>query len=158
MATKDTYSHDPLTKQTISSCEEMSVYAHRIIYIHMCMHWGGCSYEYIQMPVFAEMYTCVCLYARLKIDGLVWDCGISSALAMEMLRFCTRPSMCLCVLARNAGACPHTCMQMPKGIKAITDQIYQTRSPSGPSRWRLVFGTGGHSILSMSFKNTSTQL
>ena len=35
-----------------------------------------------------------------NIDGLVWDCNISNALAMEMLQSCTRPSTCL---ARGMG-------------------------------------------------------
>ena len=31
---------------------------------------------------------------QVHVDGLAQDCSISSALAMEILQFCTEPSMC----------------------------------------------------------------
>ena len=34
----------------------------------------------------------ILLHVILKINGLVQDCSISSALAMEILQFCTKPS------------------------------------------------------------------
>ena len=37
--------------------------------------------------------TCACACANLRTDGLVRDCGVSSALAMETLRSRTGPSM-----------------------------------------------------------------
>ena len=33
------------------------------------------------------------MYLTRDIDGLVQDCGISSALAMEILHSCTKPSL-----------------------------------------------------------------
>ena len=78
----------------------MSVYAHRIItYTYMC----------VLKRMFLYKSVCVCVHARLNFDGLVWDCGASSALEMEVLRFCTRPSTWLGALACHAGACAHTC-------------------------------------------------
>ena len=35
-------------------------------------------------------------YAASYIDALVQDCSISSALAMEILQSCTKPSICDC--------------------------------------------------------------
>ena len=39
---------------------------------------------------------CACACAYLCTDGLVRDCGVSSALAMETLRSCAEPSMYAC--------------------------------------------------------------
>ena len=39
-------------------------------------------------------------------DGLVLDCSNSSALAMELLQSCTKPSMCLCTQLVEGGI-PH---------------------------------------------------
>ena len=42
------------------------------------------------------LYTVSMRSASRDIDGLVQDCSISSALAMEILQSCTKPSMCTC--------------------------------------------------------------
>ena len=36
------------------------------------------------------------------IDGLLHDCGISSALAMEMLQSCTKPLVCYCYIGNKS--------------------------------------------------------
>ena len=42
------------------------------------------------------------LECGLHIDGLVQDCNNSSALAMELVQFCTKPSICEETTNRNA--------------------------------------------------------
>ena len=45
-------------------------------------------HEWIDVPL-----SCY-LFIDLWIDGLVEECSICSALAMEILQFCTKPSIC----------------------------------------------------------------
>ena len=67
---------------------------HIYIYTYMCVCvcvWGG-----------GWVGGCVCV--RVCIDGLVQDCIISSALAMERLQSCTKPSILFCVLKREVNS------------------------------------------------------
>ena len=59
-----------------------------------------------------------------KIDGLVQDCSISSALAMEILQFCTKPLKWLDILTLPMQSLEYSDKmshpsQIPKSIKII---------------------------------------
>ena len=55
------------------------------------MTWCRIGDEPLPEPLMSQ-------YTDVYIDGLVQDCSISSALALEILQFCTKPSICLNVL------------------------------------------------------------
>ena len=45
-------------------------------------------------------------YQGVNIDGLMQDCSNSSALAMELLQFCNKLSICVCQYVNFSGAGP----------------------------------------------------
>ena len=53
---------------------------------------AGINVYFVQAPC---MLNFTCGNIKIYIDGLVQDCSISSALAMELLQNCTKPSICL---------------------------------------------------------------
>ena len=71
-------------------------------WIEMCVrsvdissiHWGNCG---------------------AYIDGLAQDCSNSSALAMELLQSCTKPSICVCAVVKGSRNC-----MLPVRCQAIT--------------------------------------
>ena len=50
----------------------------------------GATYVMLELPVLRELLNEIISY----FDGLMQDASISSALAMELLQSCTKPSMC----------------------------------------------------------------
>ena len=61
-------------------------------------HWKGCA-AIEQMDDIVPMISHVCIIISYstndqKLDGLVKDCSISIANALEILQSCTKPSIC----------------------------------------------------------------
>ena len=80
---------------------EVSVISHVIIHVDAVItEWPRgiitCQlmivYRYRIYPI--KYAHCFGLPWLLYVDGLVQDCSISNALAMEIRQFCTKPSMC----------------------------------------------------------------
>ena len=61
----------------------------------------------------------VVLTIWLHLDGLVQDCTFSSALAMEILQSCTKPSIC--------GCCFHNCRSRYGSVKTASTELVWDR-------------------------------
>ena len=59
------------------------------------MNWKKNPNKYASISLIGNMLLDIKIDAEIKyhIDSLVQDCSISSALAMEILQYCTKPSV-----------------------------------------------------------------
>ena len=57
------------------------------------MHWSCCSLALCHQCQYASCFIHMLTCSHGHIDGLAWNCGSSSADALELLQSCTVPSV-----------------------------------------------------------------
>ena len=61
-------------------------------------HWSCCSLALCHQCQYASCFIHMLTCSHGHIDGLAWDCGSSSADALELLQSCAVPSVSICKL------------------------------------------------------------